>query len=246
MTQFQNSHLTDAMPADWSNPSIVQASVARRSFEATSKRHGFGFLSIPDLSQAGAWRAVSAESGVEADTALALFWQQGVVSICEQVGPVRYAHLGDPNHPDFFEGRHYFDFVAVGRDGRRIAYMVRPRSLQDAKFESVFEALATTPATGTYCDEMRAVARDDFYPSAPANAAFAINCLAHGDAAADESIKPHLPIGHTITSVRSLVEAADVGGGRGLRSVARFILCGFVQQFEDDELQMSSTLVGVQ
>jgi hypothetical protein len=246
MTEIHTPLFSNAMPSAWSDPAFVEPSEAQRSFQAASRRHGFGFLSLPDFSEKGKWRRVSAESGVETDTALSLLWQEGVVCIREQVGSVRYARANDPDGAEHYSGRHYFDFVAETSDGLRIAFLVRPRNLQDTAFNQIFEALTVSAATGEYCDEMRVISRDDFYPSACANAAFAINCLAHGDAAADELIKPHLPVSNTVCSVRSVVEAAKVGRARGLRSIARYILCGFVQHFEDDELQLSSTLLGVQ
>ena len=207
------------VPADdqpWSPPS---PSVATRRPSARSRYAARVTVISPDL------REVLAESDTEAKAAYALLADQEVASIEEQPPPVSYVD-------DDGEIRvHTLDFIAILKDGVRVAVLVKPEALAERrKSRELVERLARQ-VPNRVADRFVLLTEEDVGGDRAHDAKLINAARLHPRPEHDATVLRQAADAGGPTSIAALMAASRLGGA-GFRAVARLIASGELRKLD--------------
>ncbi|EPX76421.1 hypothetical protein [Salipiger mucosus] len=189
---------------------LPDPSLADRDVAIASKGHFTGQIVLGD----DHGRLVQLESHDELECCLCLAIHPQTQDLFEQVELEWHDEDGEVHS-------HYVDFLVVRRDGRRVAYAVRPRARQKIAFLEELSTVASQAVEYGAVTDFRLLTKHDFDPTTRHNARL-LHAVRARDAAADAAAAD---VVREMTGVRSLADLTqEIGlGAMGFRALLRLV-----------------------
>lgn len=176
------------------------------------------------------------ESKREQEVLHLLLARRDVVDVFDQPPAISYVDS------DGRRRTHTFDFLAVHRDGRRIAVAVKAAAIAArSNFRETLRLIrAATPLS--FADQVVLVTEQSYTPAAARNAQKLHDFRRTPDREADDRVIELIDCLTGSTRVAQLVEQASLGG-RGFRAVFRAIFAGQLQTLSTGDILPSTFVI---
>lgn len=211
---------------------LPEVSVGDRSTQVASKAHFTGHI----IFGMGHGRGLGLESNLEKKAALILRYASDTVDLVEQQA-FEWFDAHGARHT------HYVDLVRQMRNGRRIAYAVRPSARVSSNYQDKLARIKRQSMEQGVFDDFRLFTERDICPVALENATH-LHAVRVAEPEADRAAAEVVSAMRGVATIGALSEQIGMQG-TGVRAVVRLIGSGNLQLLRHEKISHSSQVIKV-